>query len=185
MEKSTDHRSSNLTGLENADWNGRGTRILYWLSKDPKAVLQRKVYWGRVPCATQKVWKATRQCVPRFRDSLSWLGHQALRSHLYTGYSWEMHGVFKWTKVHQARVQQLWIMQTVVCRAINYDNGYGVLPDMGNSAESLPVGCLMVSNGERLAEESPNPPISYLRATGSQGGTVCFSNILSPISQKR
>lgn len=99
-----------------------------------------------------------------------------------------MHDVFKWTKVHKAIVQQLWLTQSMVCRASKYDNGYGVLPDMGNSAESredTTVDCLIVSNGERLVEESPNPLISYLRATGSQGVTVCFSNSLSQISQKR
>lgn len=93
-----------------------------------------------------------------------------------------MHDLFKWTKVQQA------IAQPMDCRAIKYDNGYGVLPDMGNSAESLEdtaIDCLIVSNGERLVEKSPNPFISYLRATGSQGVTVCSSNILSQISQKR
>lgn len=93
-----------------------------------------------------------------------------------------MHDLSKWTKIHQT------IVQPMDCRAIKCDNGYGVLPDMGNSAESredTAVDCLVVSDGERLVEESPNPLISYLRATGSQGVTVCFSNILSQISQKR
>lgn len=56
-----------------------------------------------------------------------------------------MHDLFKWTKVQQA------IAQPMDCRAIKYDNGYRVLPDMGNSAESpedTAVDCLIVSNEE-------------------------------------
>lgn len=78
-------------------------------------------------------------------------------------------------------------MQPTDCTAIKYNNGYRVLPDMENSVENqenTTVNCLIVSNGEELVKDSLNPHISYLRATRTQGVTVCFSNILSQISQK-